>query len=139
MISLKRVPGWEIALFDFMKSKINQVHDWGKNDCVMFAADVVLTLTGEDLAADYRGTYADREGAEKIIAEKGAETLGDFLASYLPEIPVAEAMRGDIVISPGPEGEFAAVCQGRTCVAPSDHGLIHIRRAQATRAFKVGE
>lgn len=134
---LRRRKGWEQALFKFTASRLTTPYQWGATDCVLFGADCVEVMTGEDLAAEYRGTYDDALGAARIIARAGAGSLGEFVALYLPEIPVSRAQRGDIVIADGPEGDFVAVCQGATCVGPSARGLIHIKTLQAKQAFKV--
>lgn len=138
MISLQRKSKWEQDLFDFMKSKINDPYEWGRNDCILFAADAVEVMTGHDFAAGRRGTYDGPIGAARIIREAGVEDVAEFVALHLPEISVASAGRGDVVICWGPDGDFAAICQGRSCVGPSARGLIHIDRAQVKRAFKVG-
>lgn len=139
MIRLQRITGWEQSLFAFTKDRLRTPYAWGENDCILFAADAVEAMTGEDLAADHRGTYNGPESAARIIGRAGASDLASFVGLYLPEIPVALAGRGDIGIAEGPHGDFAAVCQGRTYIGPSANGIIHVKRAQIFRAFKVGE
>lgn len=134
---LRRRKGWEQALFRYTASMLAVPYEWGQNDCILFAAGCVEAMTGVDLAAEYRGTYDGPEGAARIIARAGAGSLGEFLALYLPETPVSLVQRGDIVIADAPSGDFAAVCQGATCVGPSRRGLIHIKTLQAKQAFKV--
>lgn len=137
MISLQRLEGWEQRLFEFTRASMSQPYEWGTNDCIIFAAGCVEAMTGVDLAAEHRGTYTDELGAARIIARAGADSLAGFVALYLPETPLSLVQRGDIVIAEGPEGDFAAVCQGVTCVGPSRRGLIHVKTLQAKQAFKV--
>lgn len=138
MISLVRKNQWEQKLFAYTSGVLQKPFEWGVHDCVLFAADCIEAMTGEDLAAEYRGTYSTSQGAAKIVHSAGVESLGDFLAMYLPETPVPFLQRGDIALCDGPEWQFVGVCQGRTCVGPSEKGLIHVNNSQVIRAFKVG-
>jgi hypothetical protein len=137
MISLQRIEGWEQRLFDFTRASMSTPYAWGTNDCIIFAAGCVEAITGTDLAKEHRGTYTDENGAARIIARAGAGSLGEFVGLYLPEKPLSLVQRGDIVIAEGPDGDFAAVCQGATCVGPSRRGLVHVKILQAKQAFKV--
>ena len=132
-----RVKGWEQALFRFTCEAMTRPHTWGETDCVMFAADCVKAMTGEDPAANYRGKYDSREGAARVIARAGFDNLGDMIAAHLEEIEPSRVSRGDIIFSAGPDGDFLAVVQGATSVGPTSAGLIHIQTRQAKRAFKV--
>jgi hypothetical protein len=138
MIELTRVKFWEQRLFQYTASIIDKPFEWGTHDCVIFAASCVEAQTGQDLAAEHRGTYEGPTGAARIIREAGCESLGDFLALYLPEKPVPFLQRGDVALCEDAEGnQFTAICQGRTCVGPTPGGLIHVKTSQAIRAYKV--
>jgi hypothetical protein len=134
---LQRTEDWEQKLFAFTASMLPMPFEWGSNDCMMFAAGCVYACTGQDLAAEYRGTYDTEAGALRVIVAAGVKDLGDFVARLLPEIDPAEAQRGDVILAQGPEAPFIAVCQGATSVGPTAHGLIHVYTNQALRAFKV--
>lgn len=45
--------------------------DPGAVDCMMFPADWLLLLTGQDPAAEWRGLYQDEDGAARIAARAG--------------------------------------------------------------------
>jgi len=96
---LHRHQNWPLLLSNFIKEKQGQQFKWGSNDCILFAADCINTLTGVDLAASYRGTYDDRPGAEKILKGFGG-VLSTLISSHLgqPSGRPLMARRGDIVI-----------------------------------------
>jgi hypothetical protein len=134
---MERQRGWEQRLFKYTCSMLSVPFEYGKNDCILFAASCVEAVTGEDPASEHRGTYSTETGALRIILESGAQSLGEFVGLYLPEKPVALMQRGDVGIFDGPDGEFVAVCQGKESVGPTSRGLIHVKTIQAKQAFKV--
>jgi len=112
-------------------------YEFGEHDCILFAANCVLAMTGRDPAEDIRGRYKTEIGAARIIKNAGFENLGDMIADRLPEIKPTEARRGDVVLCDGPDGEFAAMVVGKTCVGPGRDGLLHVPLSQALRAYRV--
>ena len=42
-----RTEGWEQRLYALTVAAMARPHEWGQNDCVTFAADVVRELTGD--------------------------------------------------------------------------------------------
>jgi len=139
---MRRIAGWESALFDATRAAMPRAYEWGVHDCVTFAADCVEAMTGSDPIADLRGHWRGPVSARRIMTEEGADTLGDLAAQRLPEIAPSLAQRGDIVLCKGDgdsDEEFLAVCQGHTAVGPAANGLIHVPMAQAKRAYRVGD
>lgn len=112
-------------------------YEYGEHDCILFAANCVLAMTGIDHAEDIRGRYSNALEAAKIIKSNGFDSLGDMIASRLPEIEVREVGRGDVVLCDGPMGEFAAMVVGKTCAGPGPNGLVHVPKSQALRGFRV--
>lgn len=135
---MQRLKGWEQRLYAVTVEAMGKPHAWGSHDCVTFAADTVLAMTGEDLMEGLRGTYDGPVRAAAVLRGLGVESVGDLAALYLPEIAPGMARRGDVILSAQPH-EFLAVCVGRTAVGPSVAGMIHVPMAQAVRAFRVGE
>ncbi|MEL6754937.1 MAG: hypothetical protein AAFP81_00765 [Pseudomonadota bacterium] len=115
----------------------NTPYEFGEHDCILFAANCVLAMTGRDLADDIRGRYKTEIGAARIIKNEGFSSLGDMIADRLPEIELREVGRGDVVLCDGPYGEFAAMVVGKTCVSPGRNGMIHIPVSQAKRGYRV--
>lgn len=103
---MQRHQNWPLLLSNFIKEKQGQEFKWGSNDCILFAADCINRLTGVDLAASYRGTYDDRQGAEILMKEFGG-LLSTLISAHLgqPSGRPLMARRGDIVIH-----DIAGVC-----------------------------
>src|SRR5262245_5537021 len=66
---LKRTKHWATReLNDHMIERGGRPHEYGKNDCAIFAADGIKAMTGVDIAEDFRG-YAGPMGAQRAIAK----------------------------------------------------------------------
>lgn len=139
---MKRRDDWRARLSDVTDRQRQDPFVWGKHDCAIgFASAVVEAITGEDLARGYRGKYASPRGALKLLAESGAETLGDFVAMKLPEINPAFARLGDIGVIEADGLITEALCMvdatGLVVMTETGHG--HRPRSDLKRAFKVGD
>lgn len=133
-----RVPGWETRLYQATRELAARPFEWGKNDCALFCADVVLALTNTDYMARFRGRYSTEIGAARVIRSEGFADLGDAAASMLPEIHVSEAQRGDVALCDGKYGPFLSIITGHMVIGPTCNGLMHVSVTHAMRAFKVG-
>lgn len=145
---MNRIKGWEQALVGFTISRMRTPWAWGEHDCCIFAADAIKTVTGEDLAEDFRGQYGTETEAFRLLADLGYADLGALVSSRLPEIivdgqPAPQfAQRGDVVLI-GREwnehGEALAICDGRSVVGPRiPRGLEIIPMRYVARAWRVG-
>lgn len=134
-----RIQGWEKRLFDFIASRENAPFVWGEHDCVMFAADCVLAVTGRDVAAAVRGTYSDEAGAARIIARAGG--FRALVSRYLmDEINTRFAQRGDVVMIDRGEDSGVpclAVCVGAHVVAAGQDGLVKRCLTESIAAWRV--
>jgi len=111
---------------------------WGTNDCLLWAADCVETVTGRDLAAEFRATYNTALGAKRILNSYGGVTgligrqLGDV--SIHPNL----ASRGDVVTHVDARGQICAgVCLGHAHAFISEKGMIFIGVDLIERAWRV--
>lgn len=95
---MKRFENWPALLTQFLAEREGQAFAWGTADCMLFCADAVLQLTGEDLADAWRGSYRSEAEAAGIIAQFGS-SVADLLDAKLgPRKLVGFAQRGDIVV-----------------------------------------
>lgn len=94
---MKRRPDWPERLIEFIEARRVRAFSWGKNDCAMFAADAVHSMTDVDIAKPWRG-YSDERGAIERIKEVGG--LRQWIeVSGLTEKPKGFAQRGDVVLA----------------------------------------
>ena len=96
---VNRKQNWPLLLSAFLRDRKDAAFIWGANDCLMFAADAVLALTGFDPAAQWRGRYSTKEEAEALLHEFGGVpgliTKGLGIEGH---DKVLKAKRGDVVM-----------------------------------------
>lgn len=114
---------------------------WGSSDCYLLPMDAVRAMTGTEPWPEVRGAYSTEAGAAKQLRARGFTSVAEAFASAFPEIPVAQAGRGDLGIVKVPEGSGWA---GIVFVGPhavgkhADRpGNIRVPRASVARAFRV--
>lgn len=161
---MSRVSGWERVLADQIARAARTPFAWGEFDCALFVCDVAAALTGKpDPAAWFRGKYSDGRGAfravKKFVREEGCGTSGSVAvfevmidkitaANDWPEIPVAHAQRGDIVLirEPKPGIGWAedikglgalGVVTGPLAMFTSPAGVLPARTRLADRAWHI--
>ncbi len=139
---LTRVADWR-RQFDRACDRLRlEPFSWGDNDCAVgLAGNLVLALTGVDVAKGYRGRYATAIGAVRVLRNSGHTSLGDLVAALLPEHAHPSMARvGDIVTVPDESaiGEVLGVVNGERLFVMTTRGFGTVDRSCATRAFRVG-
>jgi hypothetical protein len=138
---MKRRGDWHSRLNAFVDQVKRRPFQWQTHDCFIgWAADAVLAMTDEDIAAPYRGKYASAKGAAGIMKRAGFDNLGDGIASLLPEIHVSRARLGDLAIVPadGPFGASIGIVNGEVILVLGEKNMGVVPMSRATRAFAVG-
>ncbi|MBD3785629.1 MAG: hypothetical protein IE922_01485 [Sphingomonadales bacterium] len=140
-MSLTRVDNWRAAFAAEVERLRRLPFAWGTHDCgVGLAGNLTLALTGVDVAAPWRGRYTTQAGALRVLRNDGFSTLGDLVASVLPEHDHRSRARvGDV-------GAIEAEAFGHAlCVVDFDRvhvltpdGFGTLDRTAMVRAFKVG-
>ena len=123
--ALARVPMWEGHLAALVLERMHARFEWGRNDCVSFAADAVRGLIGVDPIATIRGTWRCEMGAARAMREfcgfpdmlQAAECMAHRMA--WPRVAAPLARRGDLVMI---EGRIAVVTGGGAA-SPGAGGL----------------
>jgi len=133
------LPGWEQRLTVFLARAQATPFAWGENDCATLAIGAVEAVTGVDLALRLPRWFSPLSAIRALHAA-GALSATDFFADRLPEIPVASAHRGDLVLPDDPRDLLAcpAVLTGVGAQSLDEHGPVVMPRELARRAFKVG-
>lgn len=140
-----RLPDWERRLSDFLARNGDRPFEWGEWDCALFCASAVEAMTGEDPAAEFRGTYRSERGSVRAIDDIGQGTLIRTMNARFDRRKPAFARRGDIVMAKGALG----VCIGQRALfvgelqliealgLPIREGLIPVDRSAWSRAWAV--
>ena len=131
-----RLTHWQIFYGQITEAYQHKPFKWGEHDCILWAANVVRALTGEDYGAEWRGTYDSALSAARLINELGgAEAL---VTRFLGEpIPVLMANVGDVLLLKQGDWDMLAICNGQTMLAPGEHGLAVHETASALKAWRV--
>ena len=133
---MKRLRDWQSRLQACVAERWRTPFEWGQFDCVLLAADAVLACTGEDLAAEYRGTYSDAAGAARLIETHGG--LEAIAAARLgAEIRPVLAQPGDIGLLSNEGRPCLSVCTGAGWAAPCADGILIFRNDQAMKAWRL--
>jgi hypothetical protein len=118
----QRLPDWMIRLDELVRARSQAPYTWGEFDCCTLGADVVLSITGRDLMADVRGSYATEAEAYGLLELRGG--LVAILTSALGRpVPVAFAQVGDLGISNAGALVFFG---GVTWLGQGDVGLVYV-------------
>lgn len=138
---MKRLDGWQrrfVAVTDEIRRK---PFAWGSHDCgPAFAGRIVEALTGDDIAAPFRGKYDDAAGALRTLRETGFTDLADLVASLLPEIHPSRARKGDLAAfkDDSPFGASLGIVNGERVLVLRPEGIGTMDLLAAHRAYRVG-
>lgn len=134
---------WPERLAALIAKRLRARFRWGRHDCVSFACEAAMELTGQDPWAAFRGTYADEAGAERILAEygPGLEALCEGLLGRFgcgSVTPPLLAQRGDLALVPsGNQLTLGVVLGAEGVAAPGLRGLAFVPLGLATRAWSI--
>jgi len=132
----QRLTDWQSRLATCLAERCALPFEWGKQDCVLFAADCVAAVTGVDPAAGERGAYKSAAGAARVLKKRGG--LEAVAAAALgPEISPLMAQPGDVGLVANGGQACLAVWVGACWYAPGATGLTQFRLDEATRAWRL--
>lgn len=132
-----RIEGWEVRLVEAIEAARARPFVWGENDCATVVADVRKALTGDDMAAEWRGRYRTARGAMRLIRSMGHATLAEAVTARLgPPLPsVLMAGRGDVLLHP--DGLAIGFCAGAHGLFPGPDGLVPVPFETCLKAWRV--
>lgn len=136
---MKRYSFWRTALADYVHRVAHLSFQWGEHDCALFAAGAVEVMTGEDIAAPYRGRYKTMAGGLRAMRKTGHDDHVAYFASLFEEIHPSHATVGDIAVIAIDEGEALGVVQGERiyAIGPGETRIGTVPLGRASRAFRV--
>lgn len=134
-----RLPDWPERLAGFFADRQDQPFGWGTQDCVSFASDAAMALTGHDPLVAYRGQYATEDEAAAIIGDGDlkrfvAQLMAEFGAS---ECPVVFAQRGDWAMVQIGNQLVTGVVAGEHVAAPGQRRLAFVPLSRAVMAWAI--
>jgi hypothetical protein len=145
---MSRRPGWERALADYIEAARYRPFQWGRHDCLLFAAGAVCALTGDDLAG-WLPPYDNIHRARSLLREYGDGALAAAVSKYLgpPLAGPLFARRGDVaLVKPAVAGadrapvimqESLGVVVGAHVAMPGINAMAFLPVSQALLAWRV--
>lgn len=129
--------GFPELLALYVESRRHLPYAWGTNDCVTFAADAILEITGEDPLGDLRGTWTNEEEAMAVLAVAGG--LRAAADARFRRVDKNFAQRGDLCLVKDGAGNpsLAIAVGGGHCAAPGSEELLLVSMNEVRLAWAV--
>lgn len=123
------------ALIALLDERGVEPFQWGRQDCVTFAAAAVKAQTGIDLLARVTWSWATEREALRILARVGGVAAAADLV--LPRIAPAMAHRGDIGLVEVEGQACLVVIEGDLVIGPGLKGLTRLPRTDLVAAWSL--
>ncbi len=137
---MKRTDGWERRFSAFLTARKAMPFQWGKNDCLMMQADGVLSCTGFDPGAQWRGIYSDEAGAYALLDQYGGhEGIITAGMGFPPHEQYLRATRGDVCLLnlPGNQPLSGIVDDSGQWITTAMSDIGRVIRFPLSRAVKI--
>lgn len=132
---MPKLDDWEARLAAVVTQAHHRPFAWGEHDCCLWAADCVQAQTGQDPAAELRGTYADARGAIALVEQLGG--LAAIAERAGPSVPALMAAHGDIGLVQHEGRDLLALCNGDCWLVVGPFGLLVLPLTAAVKAWRV--
>lgn len=129
---LRRLADWSDRLTAHLARCAGRRYQLGDFDCCLFVADAVEAMTGQDIAARFRG-YTTKRGGLLAIRSAGFRSVRGVVAQHFEAVAPEFVGAGDLVFFGGVPG----VCQGRLAYVVSLGGLGVRPLVGADGAFRI--
>lgn len=115
-----RLEDWATRLREYIEASRDLPFEWGKRDCMLYAADAVQVQTGKDLAEPFRG-YTTEKQARRILQDQGGMVV---LVDSLLSRRDGSLQRGDIGLIELDDREFLAVVYLQHAITPGPEHIL---------------
>lgn len=123
---MNRLPNWRARLTVYVDNVRRRPFAYGQHDCALFAAGALEAISGEDLAQELRGTYADLPSGRAAIQRMGYLDAIDMAKANLSRVPRHSLQVGDLAVVETPEGAALGVVQGGAVFLVGQSGMMHV-------------
>lgn len=110
--------------------------EWGKSDCFISSTDAAHGAHGNEMFKAFR-KYKTEAGAYKALRKQGCETVADFFAKHLREIPPFQAQRGDLGTIRRGDVIAAGVFTSAGFAVKGENGMLREPVTNVDRAFTM--
>lgn len=134
---MMRFSDWQVRLVAYLSQASGKAFQEGLHDCALFGAGAVLTMTGMDYAAPYRGRYSTTRGGLRILKREGFADHIALAAHHLSDKGKARANPGDLAVVAGIGGPALGVVQGEAIYVLQPDRMALVPLIAAQRVFEV--
>ena len=136
----KRIENWAIVLGNELQKPRKFI--WGIEDCCLFSAYIVNTITNIDVAQSYRGKYYSKISAFKMIKKRGYKNLVDLIdAEALKHgffrIDKNFAQKGDVVSKKIKDDEIIGIMLDDVGVFLNKDKYVYTKRDKLNLAWAI--
>lgn len=137
---MKKREALEAAIRAAVPTWVRQEFQWGRADCLLSLADIILAARGYDPAARFRGRYQTRRGAYRITREFGGPA-GALAAMAFEcrwnEIDPVRAKIGDVGTFVNGHASGGVIRDSFIWIGRTETGFAGVPAEQVDRAWRV--
>ena len=135
---MHKTKGWQNRLSAYLAGAGRERFVPGQHDCALFASSALAAMTGEDLAAPYRGRYTTERGGIRILRWDDYRDHIALAAAHLRARDPGEGARpGDLAVIPTERGPALGVVQGAAVYVLTPDRLSLVPLVLAVTVFEV--
>lgn len=139
---LSKKQNWTGLLAEYLADKAKKPFIWGENDCIIFAGEAILAMTGVDIGTKHKHQYANSDEAREYLGEHFDGNGDNVFIPYLGKSMnnYRKAGRGDIAkIAVLGEGFAYGVvdCSGERIAFMQRKGLVYVPKRELIAFWRV--
>lgn len=137
---MKKREALESAIRAAVQRWVREEFQWGRADCLLSLADIILAARGYDPAAQFRGRYKTRIGAYRITRDFGGPAGALAAMAYecgWNEIDPARAKLGDLGTFANGPASGGVIRDSFLWIGRTETGFAGIPATQVDRAWRV--
>lgn len=135
---ITKLPDWKTRLSRYMLAVMHKPFAYGEHDCALLWAGAIEAMTGQDLAAEWRGRYTTRLGGLRHLRKAGHDdhiALVEALFQKMQNPRFAQV--GDLAVINTDDGMGSGVITGPFIAALGEAGMQMLPMTQAKRVYRV--
>tara|TARA_B100001057_G_scaffold485664_1_gene565673 strand:+ start:2613 stop:3035 length:423 start_codon:yes stop_codon:yes gene_type:complete len=140
---MKKLPQWEIRLFDFISNNTNKAFKWGKWDCCIFVIEAVKAMTETQII---KPTWNNKLEALFFIKENG-KTINSATTKFLKKSGLKTIDKnfitaGDVVLLKDIHNnneQIMGICTGNLIACVSEEGITYRENQNAVKVWRIND
>tara|TARA_R100000773_G_scaffold14878_2_gene13612 strand:+ start:949 stop:1371 length:423 start_codon:yes stop_codon:yes gene_type:complete len=138
---MKKLPQWEIRLFDFISSNKDKSFKWGKWDCCIFVIEAVRAMTETEIL---KPSWNNKLEALFFIKENG-KTINSATTKFLKKSGLKTIDKnfitaGDVVLLKDIHNnneQIMGICTGNLIACVSEEGISYRENQSAVKVWRI--